>query len=202
MASPLAVGLASSAKGPAASAFQQALAGSRVCVAYTLKLPNGFTVPCAITIPGSELLLDIEGQVRAEMEQRGLPVDLTTQGNFELARARRTLMHAVRVWDERLGPDAPQLGSLSEWGQLSPETIGAAYARFGELRELHDPMSDDAHLSELDVMQIRSAITEKKTATLRYCGLNMLIAYLLTTADQHAPSPTPKPEPGPSSLES
>lgn len=204
MATPLGHALSTTTKtpGPAASAFQQALAGSRVCERYELRLPNGVQLECGMILVGSDTLLDIEGRVRKEMELRGVPADVITQGNYELCRAKHTLAVALVLWDPKLGAAAPRLGTHSEIGALSPEEISAAYTRFGELRELHDPLAEDVVLSPTDIAELRAAITEKKTPLLRYFGLQRLIAFMLSSECQLAPSPTPKSEPGPSQPES
>lgn len=179
--------LAPSNTGPAASAFQAALAGSRVCEPYVLRLPNNVELPCVITLLGAELLLDIEGIVRREMAERGLPNDHTTQQNYELARAKLTLAHAVREVDPVKRADAAPLGSVELWGRVPPETIAAVYERLIELRELHDPLADGMPLLPEEVVFIRDAIVKKNWTTLRAFGLQRLIAYLRTTVDQPAP---------------
>lgn len=177
--------------GPAASAFAAALAGSRVCEPYVLKLPNGVELPCTITLIGSAQLDDIEGDVRVEMEARHIPNDPTTAHHFELARARRIMALAVRQPGPKRADEAP-LGSLKEWSELPPETLYAIYYRFNELRELHDPLAGEVRLTQEVLDAVKDAIAKKNSTLLRYFGAPTLIAYLFSTVDQPASSPTPK----------
>lgn len=179
-------------KAPASSAFQRAIAGASVFEPYELLLPNDVRVPCSMTLVGSETLLDIEGRVTAAMERRSLKADVITQGNFEMQRAIYTLALAVREPKTDAVPNPPPLGTVEEWGQLSPETIDAAWKRFGHLREENDPLADDVKLSSLEVLEIREAIAKKNYRLLRYFGPARLTAYLLTTASPPAPSTTPE----------
>lgn len=188
--------------GPAANAFQRALAGSRVCEPYELQLTNGVSVPCVMTLVGTEQLLDIEGDVRKEMEARSIPNDHTTQHDFELARARRIMALSVRELDEKKRADAPQLGTVAEWGTLAPEIVIAAYSRYNELREIHDPLAGEATLTKAEYAEMVTAIEKKNLTLLRYCGVRKLTALLLTMAEQLASLQTPKSEPGDSSPES
>jgi hypothetical protein len=186
----------------AGNAFSASLAGARVCDRFELKLGNGIVVTCAITLLGGEALLVVESEVRRRMAEMGIPNDVSTQGDYEFLRARHILERAVREWDPVKGASAPPLGTHEQWGDVIPESIRAAYARYNELREMHDPLGDDVLLSKVELDEIEAAIQKKNRDLLRYFGLQRVTAYLLTLGAPPAISPIPTSPPGDSLQES
>ena len=165
-------------------------------------LPTGAVIDCVITLVGSDDLLDIEGFTRLALEQRTIPIDVTTQFNAELERAKRTLAVCVREVDAKKGADAPPLGSVSDWGRLPPETLQAVYLRYLELRELHDPLAGSVRLDDVQRAELLEAIAKKNTPLLRQCGLLRLIALLCSTDVRLVSSQTLRSLPGDSSPDS
>lgn len=183
-------------KGPAATAFQRALAGSRIAEPWEVQLANGVRVPCVLTIVGNEGLLLVESQVRKRMRELDIPEDVTTQGNFQLLRARYVLAMAVREKDEKLGANAPLLGTVEEWGDVTVESIQHTFNRYSELCEEHDPMRDGATVSEEEALELRAAVEKKNRQLLQFFGLQKVIAWLLSSAFPPALSPIPTSDPG------
>jgi hypothetical protein len=183
----------SAPKTAAASRFQAALAGHRVLRPIAVPVAPGVELAAVMTVVGSERSLDIEGEVAAAMEKRGLEQNVLNQNKFELELAIRTLADAVL--DSEANP-AP-LGGLHDWGKLQPEVIGDLWMQYAELRTQHDPSV--AELTEREVDEIRDAVSKKNGPLLRYFGARRLAAYLLTLGDPPESSSTSTSSPGDSS---
>jgi len=183
----------SAPKSSAANRFQAALAGHRVLRPITVPIVPGVEIAAVMTVVGSERSLDIEGEVAAAMEKRGLEQNVLNQGKFELELAIRTLTEAVL--DSEANP--VPLGGLHDWGKPAPEVIGHLWMQYGELRAEHDPAI--AELTKREVDEIRDAASKKNGPLLRYFGARRLAAYLLTLDDPPASSSTSMSSPGDSS---
>lgn len=169
-----------------------ALAGAPVHEPGILILPNGIEVLYFMTLVGSERLLDIEGETYRAMERRGIEIGVMTEHNFELERTARTLAEAIV---ERDAPHAC-IGSVADWGKLSPEQLRALWVRYGDLVQKHDPLAPAVDLSSAEIAEIREAIVKKNAMLLLYFGVARLSAYLLTTASQPAASVIPESSSG------
>lgn len=172
-----------------------ALARSRV--REPIVIP-GLGLPAEMTLVGAERLLEIEGEVAAVMNKRGMGDQLSFAGAWELARATRTLADAII--DPDVKDAAAPFGSLTEWGALSREQIQELWRTYAELSEKHDPSI--ATLTDEDMELIRIAVVKKNATALQFFGAKRLTAFLVSMADQLASSKTPESSPGDSSPES
>lgn len=178
----------------APSRFMAALAGKLVRKPITIP---ALGLEAVLTLLGGERLLDIDGDVLRAMEKRGIELSVLTQGKFELETATRVLAEAIlEAGDTSTKP----LGTVAEWGQLTPEVIGDLWRQYTDLREEHDPSIDE--LTSDEIVELRVAVSKKNGALLRVFGTRRLAAYLLTLDDPPASSETPKSSPGDSSPES
>ena len=182
------------AEKPAVSRFMAALAGKRVLEPITVPIVD---LPAVMTILGAERVLDIDGDSMRAMEARGIPLNVATQGKYELETATRMLAEAVL---ESAANPVP-LGSVKDWGSMPAEAIADLWLKYTDLRMRFDP-SNVGDVSEEDIAEIRDAIAKKNSKLLLYFGVQKLTAYLLITADQPAISPTPKSASGDTSSES
>lgn len=179
----------------APSRFMAALAGKRVLKPITIP---SLGLEAVMTLLGSDRLLDIDGDVVRAMERRGLSRDdIMNLGRFELETAKRALAEAVLELGD---PPTKPLGTVEEWGGVTPEVIGDLWRQYGDLREEHDPAS--AELTSEEILDLRGAVSKKNGVLLRVFGARKLSAYLLTLGDQPAISSTPRSSPGDSWPES
>jgi hypothetical protein len=176
----------------AASRLQTALAGRRVFRPVTVRV-HLVELAAVMTVVGSERSLDLEAEVAAAMEKRGLEQNVLNQGKFELELAWRTLAEAVRDSEQNPAP----IGSAADWGELAPEVIGDLWIQYCELRAQQDPSTTELTRQEAD--EIRDAIVKKNEPLLRYFGVRRLSRYLLTLADPPASCSTSRSSPGASS---
>jgi len=173
-----------------ASRFLAALAGRRVLKPVTIP---ALGLDAVMTLLGSQRLLDIDGEVERAMEKRGLEHSVLTMGKFELETAVRVLAEAVMD-----ATDTTQaLGTVAEWGLLTPEVIGDLWRQYGDLREEHDPSIEQLTPDEL--LELRTAVSKKNGTLLRVYGARRLSAFLLTLDDPLASSETSRSSPGDSS---
>ena len=172
--------------------LQIALAGKRPFRPVTVRV-HLVELDAVMTVVGSERSLDIEGEVAAAMEKRGLEQNVLNQGKFELELAWRTLAEAVLDSEDNPAP----IGTAAHWGQLAPEVVGDLWIQYCELRAEYDPSTTE--LTKEDADGIRDAIVKKNEPQLRYFGARRLSRYLLTLADPPASSSTERSSPGDSS---
>lgn len=176
-----------------ASALAAALSGVEHFEDVVVVLTGGVLVPGKMRLVGAAKALDIEGEVVAAMDVRGLVQNVLTQGEYELERAIRMLAEAVRDAEDTL----KALGSVTEWGLVSQESINAMWLRYGDMREIHDPVS--IPLTAEVVAEINAALSKKNSQLLRSFGVRTLSSYLLATADRPASSARPPSSDGVSS---
>lgn len=183
---------------PASKLFR-ALAGRRVL--EPMIVPE-LELPAAMTLVGTDRLLDIEGEVVIAMAVRRLDAGILFQTQWELERAKRILAEAIREVPEDLAAVdlPPPLGTADEWGRLEPAVIVELQRKYYDLSECHDPSTDE--LSEDEVAAIRDAIEKKSPVLLRSFGVRKLSHFLLTSAAPPAGSSTETSSPGDSSQES
>lgn len=176
------------ARATVASKFQTALAGAAVRVPYRIPMIN---LDCMIRVVGGERLLEIEAASNKAMLALGFEQNALTQTKYELSVAQYVLAEAL------LDPetDAP-IGTREDIGDLPVSVIAAAWARYGDVCELYDPLNTDMRLTREEQTELANAVEKKNHQLLRLFGARRLSAYLLITADQHANSPTPRSSAG------
>lgn len=182
-----------SSRASAGTRLQAALAGHRVFKPVAVPIVPGVELAAVMTLVGSERHLDVEGEVATAMERRGLEQNVLNQGKFELAEA--IIILAESVLDSETNP--VPIGSVKDWGRLSPEVLGDLWMQYGELRAQHDPAI--AELTQEEADAISDAVEKKNGGLLRYFGARRLSVYLLTSADRRASSSTERSPPGDSS---
>lgn len=182
-----------------ASKLFRALAGRRVL--EPIVVPE-LELPAAMTLVGTDRLLDIEGEVVIAMSRRKLDAGILWQTQWELERAKRILAEAIREVpeDPAVAELPPPLGTADEWGQLEPALIVELQRKYYDLSECHDPSTDE--LGEDEVAAIRDAIEKKDPASLRSFGVRKLSRFLCTSAAPPVSSSTETSSPGDSSQES
>lgn len=166
----------------AASKFLAALAGAAMEAPYSIP---GLGLECVMVVVGSQRMLEIESEVGKTMRALGIEQSPLTQEKWELLRAVLTLAEACRDGHAAAGRPADPIGTREEWGELPPNTIAAAWQRYSDLCEEHDPMvAGQLQLTAEEARDIGMAIEKKNRALLIYFGAAKLSAYLLITASQ------------------
>jgi hypothetical protein len=184
-------GAAAATPSTAPSRFQAALATARP---FREVVIPGLELAALETLIGTERELDIEGEVTATMERRGLEAGIINQAAWELERARRVLAEVLLDPDPDKRSNPPPIGTLADWGRVPKEIIVELWRRHTDFCEQHDPSFDK--LTDEEVEELKLAVAKKNSAWLRSFGARRLASYLLTLDVPPASSPTPESGPG------
>lgn len=141
---------------------------------------------------GAAATLDVEGEVIAAMDRRGVSQTELNVGTFETEKALRTLARCVKTLD-----GAEPLGTVEEWGAVSVVAISDLWRTYGDMREELDPISYP--LTADEVAAINEAVEKKRADLLRWFGVRRLAAWLTTSGGPHAIFSAPRSSPGDSS---
>lgn len=117
---------------------------------------------------------DVEAAVYRTMRELEITLDFTTEGIFELERARRVLAIAA------VDPDTKEpLGTLDQWREMPSDVIGPTWQIYGDVRERLSPTRHP--LSDEDRTAIATAIRTKNGPLLMAFGAAKLAEYAATT---------------------
>lgn len=174
------------------SKFAAAMSGARIYVPWTIPRLG---LDVEVTLVGAERTEEIEGSVLRRMAELGIPQTDANVPIYELARLRRLAAEAC-VEPVTHVP----VGTLAEWAVVDVDVVGDFGRRYGDVREMSDPITQPMTLAEL--AWIGEALKKNDGRLLRLCGLNRLSRFLLSMDAQQLVSASLRYGDGVSSLDS
>lgn len=166
--------------GPA-SKLLAALAGARPKKPFSFVV-NGMTITGEMILLGVGRELDIEGEVLAAMEERGLRETPESETAFELERATRVLTDAA------LDESGAKLGPLTLWRDVPKEVVANLYQDYLSHAAANDPAAYPLTAGEREAIAI--AFQKKSEMLLRAFGARRLARFMTTSESPPASSPS------------